>query len=39
MSEARPQSFIDAPVQVASGLLEDVDRHPEWWPRVLEAYG
>ena len=37
MSEARQQSFIDAPVEVVWELLEDVDRHPEWWPRVLEV--
>jgi uncharacterized protein YndB with AHSA1/START domain len=37
MAEARQQSFIDAPVQVVWDLLEDVDRHPEWWPRVLEV--
>ncbi len=37
MSDARQQSFIDAPVDVVWELLEDVDRHPEWWPRVLEV--
>lgn len=37
MAEARQQSFIDAPVQVVWELLEDVERHPEWWPRVLEV--
>ena len=37
MSEARQQAFIDAPVGVVWELLEDVDRHPEWWPRVLEV--
>jgi uncharacterized protein YndB with AHSA1/START domain len=36
MSEARQQAFIEAPVDVVWELLEDVDRHPEWWPRVLE---
>jgi uncharacterized protein YndB with AHSA1/START domain len=37
MSEARQQAFIDAPVEVVWELLEDVDRHTEWWPRVLEV--
>jgi uncharacterized protein YndB with AHSA1/START domain len=37
MSESRQQAFIDAPVGVVWELLEDVDRHPEWWPRVLEV--
>jgi uncharacterized protein YndB with AHSA1/START domain len=36
MSEARQQAYIDAPIGVVWELLEDVDRHPEWWPRVLE---
>jgi uncharacterized protein YndB with AHSA1/START domain len=37
MSEARQQAFIDAPIGVVWELLEDVDRHPEWWPRVVEV--
>jgi uncharacterized protein YndB with AHSA1/START domain len=37
MSEARQQAYIDAPVGVVWELLEDVDRHPEWWPRVVEV--
>jgi uncharacterized protein YndB with AHSA1/START domain len=37
VSEARQQAFIDAPIGVVWELLEDVDRHPEWWPRVLEV--
>ena len=37
MSEARQQAFIEAPVEVVWELLEDVDRHPEWWPRVVEV--
>ena len=37
MSEFREQAFIDAPVGVVWELLADVDRHPEWWPRVLEV--
>jgi hypothetical protein len=35
MSSARQQGFIGAPVEVVWGLLADVDRHPEWWPRVV----
>jgi hypothetical protein len=37
MSEARQQTFIDAPVGTVWELLEDVDRHTEWWPRVVEV--
>jgi uncharacterized protein YndB with AHSA1/START domain len=37
MSEARQQAYIDAPVEDVWHLLEDVDRHPEWWPRVVEV--
>jgi uncharacterized protein YndB with AHSA1/START domain len=35
MSEARQQAYIEAPVEVVWELLADVDRHPEWWPRVV----
>jgi uncharacterized protein YndB with AHSA1/START domain len=37
MSLARQQAFIDAPVPAVWELLADVDRHPEWWPRVVEV--
>jgi uncharacterized protein YndB with AHSA1/START domain len=37
MSLARQQAFIDAPVSAVWELLVDVDRHPEWWPRVVEV--
>jgi uncharacterized protein YndB with AHSA1/START domain len=37
VSEARQQAYIDAPVEVVWELLADVDRHSEWWPRVLEV--
>jgi Polyketide cyclase / dehydrase and lipid transport len=37
VSAARQQAFIDAPVEVVWDLLEDVDRHPQWWPRVVEV--
>jgi uncharacterized protein YndB with AHSA1/START domain len=35
VSEARRQAYIDAPVQAVWSLLEDVERHPQWWPRVV----
>jgi uncharacterized protein YndB with AHSA1/START domain len=37
MSEARQQAYIEAPVEAVWDLLADVDRHPEWWPRVLSV--
>jgi len=37
MSDCRRQAYIDAPVQVVWDLIADVDRHPEWWPRVVEV--
>jgi hypothetical protein len=37
VSQTRQQGFIDAPVEVVWDLLADVDRHPEWWPRVVEV--
>jgi uncharacterized protein YndB with AHSA1/START domain len=37
MSLTRQQGYIDAPVEVVWELLADVDRHPEWWPRVVEV--
>lgn len=37
MSGSRRQAFIDAPVQVVWDLVSDVNRHPEWWPRVVEV--
>jgi len=38
MSTAQQQAFIDAPVEVVWRLVSDVDRHPEWWPRVVEVH-
>jgi hypothetical protein len=35
VSIARQQGFIGAPVEVVWDLLADVNRHPEWWPRVV----
>jgi uncharacterized protein YndB with AHSA1/START domain len=37
VSESRLQTHIDAPVRVVWDLIADVDRHPEWWPQVVEV--
>ena len=37
MSDCRKQTHIDAPVKVVWELIADVDRHEEWWPRVVET--
>ena len=37
MSDSRQQVWIDAPVQVVWELIADINRHPEWWPRVIEV--
>ncbi len=37
MSLSRQQGFIAAPVGVVWDLIADVERHPEWWPRVVEV--
>ena len=37
MSDCRQQAWIDAPVKVVWELVRDVDRHPEWWPKVVEV--
>ncbi len=38
MSSARQQGFIEAPVEIVWDLVSEVERHPEWWPRVLEVH-
>ena len=37
MSDCRRQAHIDAPVRVVWDLIADVERHAEWWPRVVET--
>ena len=37
MSNVRRQAQIDAPVEHVWALVGDPNRHPEWWPRVIEA--
>jgi uncharacterized protein YndB with AHSA1/START domain len=37
VSEARRQAYIEAPPDLVWRLLTDVDRHPQWWPRVVEV--
>lgn len=37
MSDCRQQAWIDAPIEVVWNLIRDVNRHPEWWPRVVEV--
>jgi hypothetical protein len=37
LSDCRQQAWIDAPIEVVWDLIRDVDRHPEWWPRVIEV--
>ena len=39
MSGWRRQAVIDAPVEVVWELVGDPNRHPEWFPRVLEVSG
>jgi hypothetical protein len=37
MSEVHLQAVIDAPPRVVWDLITDVNRHPEWWPDVIEV--
>jgi uncharacterized protein YndB with AHSA1/START domain len=37
MASARRQVMVDAPVERVWALIGDVNRHPEWWPRVEEV--
>jgi hypothetical protein len=37
VSLCRQQGFVEAPLEVVWELISDVERHPEWWPRVIEV--
>jgi hypothetical protein len=37
MSAVRRQAQIDAPIQSVWNLVGDPNRHPEWFPKVVEA--
>jgi uncharacterized protein YndB with AHSA1/START domain len=37
VANCRQQTWIDAPVGIVWDLVHDVDRHPEWWPKVVEV--
>jgi uncharacterized protein YndB with AHSA1/START domain len=37
MPSARRQAMVDAPVERVWALIGDVNRHPEWWPRVEDV--
>lgn len=37
MADCRQQALIDAPVEIVWGLVRDVNRHPDWWPKVVEV--
>jgi uncharacterized protein YndB with AHSA1/START domain len=36
-SSSRQQAFIDAPPETIWELVGDPNRHPDWWPDVLEV--
>jgi uncharacterized protein YndB with AHSA1/START domain len=37
VSLCRRQGYIDAPPEIVWDLIADIERHPEWWPRVVEV--
>jgi uncharacterized protein YndB with AHSA1/START domain len=37
VSRVKQEAFIDAPVERIWGLVADIDRHPEWWPRIVDT--
>ena len=39
MSAYRQQAHIDAPLEAVWALVGTPNRHPEWWPRVIEVRG
>src|SRR6478672_19180 len=38
MASSRRQAMVDAPITVVWELIGDVNRHPEWWPRVEQVH-
>ena len=38
MSSYRQQAHIDVPPQALWELVSNIERHAEWWPRVVEAH-
>ena len=37
MSAYRQQAMIDVPLEKVWPLVSDIERHPEWWPRVVKV--
>jgi len=37
VSAYQQQAWIDAPIEVVWDLVRNVNRHPEWWPKVVEV--
>jgi hypothetical protein len=37
MSAYRQQALIDVPITTVWALVSDVNRHPEWWPRIVKV--
>jgi hypothetical protein len=37
MSAYRQQAVIDVPITTVWALVSDVNRHPEWWPRIVKV--
>src|SRR5215216_8207928 len=38
MSACRLQAQVDVPPEVLWELIGNVERHPEWWPRVINVH-
>jgi hypothetical protein len=38
MSAYRQQALIDVPITTVWALVSDVNRHPEWWPRIVKVH-
>jgi uncharacterized protein YndB with AHSA1/START domain len=39
MSACREQAYLNAPLEEVWELVGSPNRHPEWWPRVVEVRG